>query len=446
MDSGRGPARLALAAIIVVAAMMPIERAVPDATAKPGAQSEIGVTSTEIRIAVVADVDNPIAPGVFQGVVDGVNGFARYVNARGGLAGRRVVVDFLDSKLNASQSRSSMISACANDFVVVSAALFLNNVDDVESCPDASGLATGLPDLSVVYTSVAQQCSKTTYAVRPPVLVCSTKDQHPQTYQSEVGRGYWYQGRFGNALHGILIDSADVKSTRDAQFVLHGGIFDPQVGIGLDAEFPLSGSVLQSGYTPLVQAINQHHSNVALCANPAPYTINLRKEAQLQGVTGVKVWDCYNTCYDPSFLTRGGTDVEGQYVAIANLPFSETTANAMQANFIRFTGRDKANVYSEPAFSTGILLRDAVHTVVARWGSDALTRAHLFAALNDVHEFDADGIIAATPDLAAKQVSPCYILLQVRHGEFVRVHPTRPGTYDCRRRNVIRRKLDLLQG
>ena len=36
--------------------------------------TEIGVTATEIRIAVVADVDNPFSPGLFQGVVDGVQG------------------------------------------------------------------------------------------------------------------------------------------------------------------------------------------------------------------------------------------------------------------------------------------------------------------------------------------------------------------------------------
>ena len=34
--------------------------------------TEIGVTADTIRIAVVADVDNPFSPGLFQGVVDGV--------------------------------------------------------------------------------------------------------------------------------------------------------------------------------------------------------------------------------------------------------------------------------------------------------------------------------------------------------------------------------------
>ncbi len=61
--------------------------------------TEIGVTPTQIRIAVVADVDNPVYPGFFAGAVAGVQGAAKYLNAHGGLAGRKVVVDFIDSHL-----------------------------------------------------------------------------------------------------------------------------------------------------------------------------------------------------------------------------------------------------------------------------------------------------------------------------------------------------------
>ena len=50
---------------------------------KPTA-TEVGVTPTEIRIAIIADVDNPIVPGVFQGAVDGVHGAAKYLNSKAG--------------------------------------------------------------------------------------------------------------------------------------------------------------------------------------------------------------------------------------------------------------------------------------------------------------------------------------------------------------------------
>jgi hypothetical protein len=58
--------------------------------AKPKA-TEIGVTAKEIHIAIAADVDNPFAPGLFQGSVDGVKAGAAYLNSKeggGGVAGR----------------------------------------------------------------------------------------------------------------------------------------------------------------------------------------------------------------------------------------------------------------------------------------------------------------------------------------------------------------------
>jgi ABC-type branched-subunit amino acid transport system substrate-binding protein len=432
-------------AIVITSSAVSAGAGTPSA-GKPTASSEIGVTPTEIKIAVLADVDTPLSPGLFQGVVDGFNGFAKYINANGGLAGRKVTVDFIDSKLNGAESRNGMITACQNDFAVVSAALFLANVDDVEACKDKAGAATGLPDLATLYTSVAQQCSKTTYAVNPPAMLCSTKDAHPQTYQANIGRANYYKKKFGKDLHGIFIDSSDLKSARDAQFVGQGGIFDNQVGVKLDGEFPLGGSVPQSAYTPVVQAIKSKSSTLAQCANPPGCTIKLRKEAKLQGVNSVKIWDCNTTCYDPTFIPQGGADVEGEYVSVGFLPFEEGKANPMLANFLKFVGKDKANGYSAIAWATGLLLRDAVASVVKTAGNDGLTRKALFTALGGIHKFDADGMYGASPDLAAKKISNCYVLLQVKSGKFVRVFPTKAGTFDCNPKNVIERKLDLLQG
>ena len=44
---------------------------------------------------------------------------AKYLNSKaggGGVAGRKVVVDFLDSKLSPNDARNSAITACGEDF------------------------------------------------------------------------------------------------------------------------------------------------------------------------------------------------------------------------------------------------------------------------------------------------------------------------------------------
>ena len=93
---------------------------------------------------MIADVDTPLAPGVYAGARDAVQGFAKYINQQGGFAGRKVVVDFYDSKLTGDETRNAIIKACQNDFAVVgTGALFLNNVDDMVACPDKAGAKTG---------------------------------------------------------------------------------------------------------------------------------------------------------------------------------------------------------------------------------------------------------------------------------------------------------------
>ena len=70
----------------------------PDTTgASPvasAAGTDVGLTATTIRVAMIADVNNPLVPGLFQDSVNAVKEWANDVNASGGLAGRKVVVDF----------------------------------------------------------------------------------------------------------------------------------------------------------------------------------------------------------------------------------------------------------------------------------------------------------------------------------------------------------------
>jgi hypothetical protein len=175
--------------------------------------------------------------------------------------------------------------------------------------------------------------------------------------------------------------------------------------------------------------------------------VGLRKEAVLQGVTDqVKVWDCSVQCYDEKFLDSGGADVEHEYVDTPFLPFydpRERQANPMLANFVRYTGKDKVDGFGVYAWSAAVAFRDGVNAIVKAHGANGLTRANLFAALNHIHRFDANGMLG-TIDLAGRKVSDCHVLTQVRNGAFVRVQPTKPGEFDCNPKYVITRKLDVL--
>jgi ABC-type branched-subunit amino acid transport system substrate-binding protein len=433
----RGVRWVALVATVVVALGTTAGTAAQGATEEAPKATDVGITAKEIHIAVMADVDNTIAPNLFKGSADAVKGFAKYINANGGLAGRKLVVDFLDSKLNPNETKNAQIQACGNDFAMVgTSAVFLTSVDDMRNCKDSTGAATGIPDIPFVATALVQQCSDQSFPVAPPQVVCSTKDQHPQTWQAAIARGYYYEKKFGDDLHGVYVFGSDSKSARDASFATLGQI--RQVCCESDEDFDRPGAA---------QSIKNHNSNYAQCTGPYTCTVLLRKEATIQGVTDqVKVWDCGVQCYDTKFLADGGSDVEGEYVDTLFLPFmdaKEQKANKMLANFVKYTGKDKAVGFGAYAWSAAVAFRDAVNAVVEQDGVNGLTRKALFAALNNIHDFDADGMFGKV-DLAGRSATTCHVLMQVKDGKYVRVEPTKPGTFQCDPKNVIEVKLDLL--
>jgi ABC-type branched-subunit amino acid transport system substrate-binding protein len=411
---------------------------------KPEA-TEIGITDDEIRIAVIADVENPLAPGLFQGAPKGVEGWAKNINKNGGLAGREVVVDFIDSHLSADDSRNAFIKACSEDFAVVgAAALFLNNVDDIEACVDKAGQATGLPDIAVVTTEVVQQCSPTTFGINPPTIVCDTKDDHPQTYQANAGRAYYYQKEFGKDLHGPYLFSADIKAANNANRASMTPM--QKVGIEADEEVDLSARAPQSEYTPVVQTMKDDGSNYAQSGLSFNSTVSLRKEAKLQGVTDPDIiWDCTLQCYDKALLEQGGADVEGQYVSLLFLPFEEANTNKELKTFLNTVGRDEADGFGAQAWASGLLFQEAVEKLVDANGVNGVTRQGLLDELNKITAFDANGMIG-TVNVAERTPSPCFALTQVKDGKFVRVTPTKKGTFNCDKKNLQRVELDLLTG
>src|SRR5262249_31307724 len=157
------------------------------------------------------------------------------------------------------------------------------------------------------------------------------------TFQPNVGRGFYYKKKFGD-LHGVYVFGNDSKSARDSSFVSGIGQLR-NVCCKSDQDFDISGFAPQPSYTPVIQEMKNAGGNYAQ-ANQGTQTELLRKEATIQGITGVKVWDCTTGCYSTSFLKDGGSDVDGEYVDVLYLPFlnaADRKANPMLNNFVKYT-------------------------------------------------------------------------------------------------------------
>ena len=413
-----------------------------------GAQSakakaaDVGITDTQIRVAVIADVDTPVQPGLFKASVDAMNAWAKTVNQAGGIAGRKVVIDFIDSKLNPNTTRNAIITACANDFAMVGGeALFMSNVDDMNACKDAQGKAVGIPDLPGIALDVNEKCSPVTYMTSGDASFCATRTETPQTYTAQQG-DYLYYLKKNKDLHGVWLVPSDLKASKDAELpIFQAGV---DLGIKKDGQgfYDIANTAPQSALTPFVKVLKDDNSTFGYNGSGAGTMVLFRHEATLQGVTSVKVWACNQGCYDSNFLEQGGADVEGTQSVLTVLPFySEYKVNPELKKLVAAAGGvDKVNSSAVASWTAALLFQDAATKAVANGGT--LTRQSLLDALAQEHSFDAQGIMGPT-DIGKKIQPGCIVMTQVKNGKWVRTYPTKPGTFDCNKKNLVKVKMDL---
>ncbi len=410
-------------------------------TAAPG--NEIGLTSTTIRIAAIADVNTPVQPGLFQRNVNVIQAWAAMVNAHGGLAGRKVVVDFCDAKLDPNATTNCVIKACQNDFAMVgTAANAVTDFSDLDTCKNAAGQPVGIPNLAA-FGFPPYACDKVTYLLGGIGSYCATAKDNPQTYTVNIGDFRYYQSHFPD-LHGIWVYNGDVPTVRITsvpEFQAGANLGIKKDGAGF---YSSTGAAPQSALTPLVQVLKQNNSTLGYGGATPPNTILLRKEAQLQGVNSVKVWACNSGCYDSSFLQQGGSAVDGEYALLNYLPFytDSSTNPTLKALISAVGGVANINGNALGSYLDALLFQDAVTKAVA--GGGTLDRQALFAALSKETSFDADGIIGPT-NVAAHTPSPCIVIAQVQNGQWKRVYPSKPGTFDCSSANLVTIKMNLNQ-
>jgi len=408
---------------------------------KAGAADDVGITATTIKIGLIADVDTTVSPGLFQKSVNAVDAWANIVNASGGLDGRKVVVDFCDSKLDPNATTNCVIKACQNDFALVgTSADALEDLSDIDGCKNAAGKAIGIPNLAAL-AFLPLGCDPDTYQLEGLGSYCATATDATQTYTVNVGDARYFTSKYPG-LHGIFVYDSDVPSfkiTFIPQFQA-----DSNLGIGEDAQkfYAESGAAPQSALTPVIAAMKAAGSTFIDADATPQNTILLEREAKLQGDNSIKVWGCDSGCYDNSFIQQGGSVANGTYAQLNNLPFyTDYQDNAALAALVKQVGGvGGVNNNAIDAYIMALLFQDAVQKAVANGGT--LDRATLFTALKGETSFDADGIIGPT-NIGGHQPSACDVIAQVVNGQWQRVYPAKAGTFDCNPANLVTIKMKV---
>lgn len=392
--------------------------------------TEIGVSEDTIKVIIMADVDSPLAQGLFQGSVDGVEAWEDKVNANGGLACRDVEVEFHDSKLTPATTVEGFLKACESALALVgTTVLFALDTSDLNSCEDQAGNPTGVPDIGYITTEVAHQCSANSFLLSRPGAECPYEGG-PREYTAAVGATAELSERLGVDFNGLFLVPADLPSTIASAVPQVAA--QQEVGVTFDGVFGVSGAATQAEFGPFVTTMRDNDSNYVYNGSNDQAMLKMKREAALQGLdVDAVTWLCTLSCYTPAFIDEGGADAEGVYVWSFFLPFEEADTNEELGTFMENIGTDFPPAWAAGAWIDGLLFEDAINAIVERDGPNAITRQALLDELRTVTTFDAGGWWSTTDFTSTSTIGSCFMVMQVQDGEYVRVHPEERGTLDC---------------
>jgi len=423
----------------------PASGAAGSPTGAAAAGRDVGLTATTMHIGVVADIATAVNPGLFQKNANVVKAWAATVNAHGGLAGRQVVVDVCDSKLDPNATRNCVIQACNNDFALVgTAALALTDVADIDGCKNSAGQAAGIPNLDGITQTAAVQCDPDTFMVggNDPTM-CQTIKDNPQTYTVPVGDDRWLSSQYPG-LHGIFVYNTDSPTAKLNEIPVYTAD-SQQASIKLDGlgYYGSSCTQAQSALIPAVLVMKQHGSTFAQDGSCPGNFEQLQAEAKLQGVTTVKAWMCAGGCYAPYYIALNPSVTEGTYQNLTSIAFyTEYQDNpTLAAEVKQIGGISNLDSNSLSSYVEALLFQDAVTKAVANGGT--LTRQSLYSVLRSQETaFNADGIVGTT-NVSAHSPSPCFAIARVVSGKWQRVYPAKAGSFDCNPGNLVQVKVNM---
>lgn len=385
--------------------------------------TDVGITETEIRIGVIADIDTPVAPGLSQPIHDGAQAWADEINANGGLAGRQVVLTLYDSKLNPDESTNVVIEACQSEFALVGSGIFsLLNPAPMIECADMNGDATGLPDIAALAVSPGQAASPTTFPLLP---VGRDFSAEVPTYNVPLYGAPYIEELLGDVTPNVLVIEPGTPGLRPGAVAQS----EAYAARGWDTAGVVTyvDSAAQSEATPIVNQIRDEGVNVVYAISFS--VAKVMAEARVQGIdVDAITWICTSQCLSPGFGAAFGEPANGLIVSQLNAPYVDTDVPAI-ATYAGALTPPQISGNGLLAFGAGKAFEEIVAGIVEADGVNGLTRASVLGALRSGPEVTAAGILAEGSVLG--QQNPCWVTAQLVDGAYQRVDPAGQGTFRC---------------
>ncbi len=375
------------------AAGSPIPRAAYDDTT--------GLTPTTVSVGNVST----LSFGLFKGADIGTEAYADYIDSRGGIHGRRLVVDSYDDGFTGAQNEQYTDEAVQRDFALVGGF----------SLEDSFGgrVLAARPDVPNVTNSLD----------RPTSALPNTFSPQPSNESWGTGWFEFLEDRYPSDVGAVGDLIADQPSAVTSWGIEKATMEHVGYHVVYDAQY----AITQSDFDQNVVAMRSAGVKLLFIDQmPANYVASVIRALDQQDFHPVLVLGA--AAYSPSLVadSGGASAVDGAYLGQTMSLYLGEDASTVPAVSTFLSWVHKASPGFTPDLFTlyGWISAELFVQALASAGPHP-TRGSVLRALRGVTSFDADGIIAAS-DPSAKTPAVCYLVARVEHGVFTRVDDPPP--------------------
>ena len=392
----------------------------------PTGSPTVGVTPKEVHIATFSDAGFVGRPGLNQEFFDTADVFAAWCNDRGGIGGRKIVVDQRDTALTNTKAR--MTESCEQDFMMVGGGAVFDQ-DGVET-----RLRCLLPDIAGFVVSAKARDSD--LVVEPlPNPISSL----------QIGILNYLAAQFPAATKNVGVLTGDLSTTKAVADQNAEAAKSLGWNLVYSDQYPAAGL---ADWTPYAQKLKDTGVRGLIWVGEPEGLVGLMKSLADIGYRLDFVRTDANH-YDQNLITLGGEALaDGNvYVQSSFAPFEDAKPSNATGQYLRAfadykpNGKNRTNLGLQ-AWSAWLLFAEA-----AKGCGDNLTRTCVYNAAKRITTWTGGGLHAATkPSTGA--TTPCFRVAQATPGGFRTAKGIKPtdGIYNCNPKNVYALKGDYGTG
>ena len=266
-----------------------------------------GVTATSVTVGQVDDLSSPI-PGLFKGAEDGTKAYFAYINSKGGINGRKLILDAQDSTFQGGAVATATGHQIATEFALVGGFSLLDSAEkpliDLAHVPDVGfSLSPGLSTDPYLYSPLPNPES-----YYPLNLFKYLKKTYPQAVKKV----------------GVIWENATASTT-----AAENAVEAAMKASGLQIVYDHGVGPFDTNFLPDIIAMKNKGVKMFFSTElPDNYAATLAKQFQQQNFKAINI---EGAAYSSKFLSLAGSSANNIYIEQGYALYLGQDANTIPA-------------------------------------------------------------------------------------------------------------------